>query len=67
MDLFVVECGDSYERDLVGVAVDRAGAVALARDYAARGWVHGGYFSVRVVRAGELADDGVEVDLALDD
>ena len=67
MDLFVVDCGDSYERDLVGVAVDRAGAAALVRDYAARGLVHGGYFSVRVVRAGELAGDGVEEELALDD
>jgi hypothetical protein len=69
MDLFVVDCGDSYERDLVGVAVDRAGAVALARDYVARGWDHGGYFSVRVVRAGELAGEGFEAgeDLALDD
>lgn len=67
MDMFVVDCGDSYERDLVGVAVDRAGAVALARDYAARGWVHGGYFSVRAVRAGELVGGGVGDHLALDD
>jgi len=69
MDLFVVDCGDSYERDLVGVAVDRAGAVALARDYVARGWDHGGYFLVRVVRAGELVGEGFEAgeDLALDD
>lgn len=67
MELFVVDCGDSYERDLVGVAVDRAGAVALARDYAARGWVHGGYFLVRVVRAGELAGWAPGEDLVLDD
>jgi hypothetical protein len=68
MDLFVVDCGDSYERALVGVAVDRAGAVALARDYVARGWdLHGGYFSVRVVRAGELAGWAPGEDLALDD
>jgi hypothetical protein len=61
MDLFVVDCGDSYERDLVGVAYDR--------DYVARGWDHGGYFSVRVVRAGELVGEGFEAgeDLALDD
>ena len=59
MDLFVVECGDSHDRALVGVAYDRAGAVALARGYVARGWDHGGYFSVRVVRAGELVGGGV--------
>jgi len=41
--------------------------VALARDYAARGLVHGGYFSVRVVRAGELAAAVVGEDLDLDD
>ena len=66
MELFVVDCGDSYERDLVGVAVDRAGAVALARDYVARDLDHGGYFSVRVVRAGELAgwDAGEDLDPA---
>ena len=67
MDLFVVDCGDPYERDLVGVAVDRAGAVALARDYAARGLVRGGYFLVRVVRAGELAAVVVGGDRDLDD